>query len=445
LKDAHPAEIQYGMEMYSSNLPGIGGNLKLRFEDFIVEEISPMREVLRVEDWQTSDPARVVQGERAKNIHLTVQKMGLSTFDVAAILASSLKISRGYVGYAGLKDKRALTTQRMSVPSKTIDTLTTLMLSRIDIRNLTYQRRQIEIGDLWGNRFRVALRNSEAVCSESSDALLKLREIPLLNYFGVQRFGVNRPQTHLVGKALVKKDLEEAIKIMLTTTSEHDPDELTDARTKLSEDMKPNERIIDAFPRELRYERDVLTYLAKHENDYEKAFSKVPPRVQTLFVHAFQSYLFNRFISERVKSGMSVDEPESGDFLFQLNTAHSGRDSWLYVSESSIEERRKQVKSGEFGVAGPVPGFSTKTPPSTQAEMLKHILREEGIELQDFHNPTKRKLDSPGGLHLVSIKVSDLKIQCHEDRFVFEFSLPKGSYATVVMREVMRNHPINRI
>jgi tRNA pseudouridine13 synthase len=445
LKDAHPAEIQYGMEMYSSDLPGIGGTLKLRFEDFIVEEISPTREVLRTEDWQTSEPERVVQGERAKNIHLTVQKMGLSTFDVVAILASSLKISRGYIGYAGLKDKRALTTQRMSVPSRAIDALTSLKLSRIDIRNLTYQRRQIEIGDLWGNRFSVALRDSESLCSEVSDALLELREIPLLNYFGVQRFGVTRPQTHLVGKALVKKDFEEAIMIMLTTTSEHDSDELTEARTKLSEEMKPNESIIDTFPRELRYERDILTYLAKHENEYEKAFSKVPPRVQTLFVHSFQSYMFNRFITERVKSGMSVDAPESGDFLIQLNRAHSGRDSWLYVTESTVEERREQVKSGEFGVAGPVPGFSTKTPPSAQAEMLKQILREEDTALKDFHNPPKRKLNSPGGLHLVAITVSDFGIKCHEDRFVFKFSLPKGSYATVVMREVMKNHPINRV
>ncbi|MHA2433555.1 MAG: tRNA pseudouridine(13) synthase TruD [Candidatus Thorarchaeota archaeon] len=445
MKDAHPAELQFGIELYSSDFPGTGGSLKDRFEDFLVEEIRPTKEVLRIEDWQSSEPERVVQGGRLKHIHFTVQKMGLSTFDVAAILAYSLEISRDFVGYAGLKDKRALTTQRMSVPSRTINSLANLRLSRIDIRDLTYERHQIDIGDLWGNRFRIALRNSDASCPELSDFIQELSEMPLLNYFGIQRFGVTRPHTHLVGRALVKKDFQEAIKIMLTATSEYESDALTEARKKLSKEMKPTESIIDAFPHELRYERDIMMHLMKHKDDYKRAFSKVPPRIQTLFVHSFQSYLFNRFISERVRSQLPMDKPEQGDFLIQLDRTHSGRDSWLYVTEKKLEERRKQVESKEFGVAGPVPGFSTKSPPSIQTDLMEKILRHEGVEPQDFYNPEIKRLSSPGGLHLVSIRIPDLRVDCHEDRFTFEFSLPKGSYATVVMREIMKNHPINRV
>ncbi|UCE09436.1 MAG: tRNA pseudouridine(13) synthase TruD [Candidatus Thorarchaeota archaeon] len=445
MKDAHPVELQYGIELYSSDFPGVGGNLKERFEDFIVEEIPPTKEILKVEDWQSAGTDRVIQGARAKHIHFTVQKMGLSTFDVAAILASSLDIARGYVGYAGLKDKRALTTQRMSVPARATSSLAKLKLSRIDIRDLTYQRHQIDIGDLWGNRFRVALRNADATCAEISNSALELSEMPLLNYFGIQRFGVTRPQTHLVGKALVKKDFQDAIRIMLTATSEFESDELTEARKKLSEEMKPSETIIDTFPRELRYERDVLVHLMKREGDYDRAFSKVPPRIQTLFVHSFQSYLFNRFISERVRSGLPADQPEQGDFLIQLDRMHSGRDSWLYVTEKKLDERKEQVQSKEFGVAGSVPGFSTKSPPSIQTDMMEKILRQEGIELQDFYNPERKRLSSPGGLHLVSIRVPELEVVCHEDRFTFDFILPKGSYATVIMREIMKNHPINRV
>ena len=138
MKEAHPLEQAIGMELYSTVSPGIGGRLKDRFEDFVVQEITTDQRTLQIEEWPTTPVTQSIEGEKSRFLTFTVQKMGLATMDVATILASSLKISRNYVTYAGLKDKRAVTVQTMSAPAKTAETLSSLELSRIAIRDIRY-------------------------------------------------------------------------------------------------------------------------------------------------------------------------------------------------------------------------------------------------------------------------------------------------------------------
>ena len=446
MKEAHPLEKSLGMELYSTDSPGIGGKLKVRFEDFVVQEINPDNHILSIEDWpSTTSSPQTIDGERSRFLTFTIQKMGLATMDLSNILAASLRISRNFVTYAGLKDKRAITAQTMSVPSSAAETLPFLELSRIAIRDIRYTRHPIQIGDLWGNRFTILLKD----ITTNRDTALKVTEqllnTPVLNYFGVQRFGVTRPYTHLVGKALVHRDFENAVRIMLSTTSEYESEELTDIRTELSENLVPTEKIIDSFPRELNYEKDVMKHLMKHPGEFERAIKKTPPKILTLQVHAFQSYIFNRLISERARLKMSIDKPQVGDFLIKLDETHSGRDAWLFVTDSTLEERERQVVSGEYGLAAPVPGYSTRLPLSIQTDLVKQALKDEDVQLRDFRNGSMKALDAPGGLHLTSIIMTDIESSHSDDGLLVKFSLRKGSYATVVMREIMKNHPINRV
>ncbi|MFW9926219.1 MAG: tRNA pseudouridine(13) synthase TruD [Candidatus Thorarchaeota archaeon] len=444
--EVHPLEESLGMKLYSTKSSGIGGKLKTRFEDFIVQEITPEKQVLSIEDWPIdASPPQSIDGDRSRFLTFTIQKMGLATMDISNILASSLKISRNYVTYAGLKDKRAITVQTMSVPSSVDELLPSLQLSRIAIRDIRYTRKPIQIGDLWGNRFTILLRDITADDDSALAAVEQIQNTPLLNYFGIQRFGMTRPYTHLVGKALVQRDFESAVRIMLTTTSEYESEELTDIRIELEDELTPTENTIDLFPQELNYEKDVMKYLMNHPGQFEKAIMKIPPKMLTLQVHAFQSYIFNRLISERARMGMSINRPQVGDFIIKLDEPHSGRDSWLFVTESSIEEREKQVESGEYGLASAIPGYTTRLPPSSQTDILKQILADEGVQLRDFRNENLKALDAPGGLHLTSIIISDIGSSISDSGLLVKFSLRKGSYATVVLREIMKNHPINRV
>jgi tRNA pseudouridine13 synthase len=444
--DAHPLEKELGMEFYSTDVPGVGGKLKTRFEDFVVEEISADYSILTAYDWSDGkEMPFTIDGKPDRFVTFTVQKMGLSTMSVANILASSLKVSRNHVTYAGLKDKRAITVQSMSVPAKAIELLPTLELSRIDIRDARFTRHPVQIGDLWGNRFSVLLRDIGSDCSSALEVASQLREKPLLNYFGVQRFGLARPNTHLVGKALIKREFEEAVRIMLSTTSEYEPESLTTIRLELSDNLTPTEEMIELLPEDMGYEKTVMRELVKHPGDFQRAITKMPPRVLTLQVHAYQSYIFNRFLSKRAKLGMSITTPEVGDFLIKLDETHSSRDAWLYVTDTSIEERQDQVESGEYGLALPILGYSTRMPPVKQSDFVRQILKDEEIRLIDFRNQEMKSLDSSGGLHLAAIHIPDFEASCTDDGLLVRFSLRKGSYATVVMREIMKNHPINRI
>ncbi|MEM2141736.1 MAG: tRNA pseudouridine(13) synthase TruD [Candidatus Thorarchaeota archaeon] len=439
-----PIERQMGIELYSTDISGFGGRTKTTPYDFIVEEITPEGTVLNVSDVEQRDQTATVAGARSRYVRFTAQKIGMTTVELASLIASHLGIPTYMVTYAGLKDKRAVTTQAMSVPSGNETGLLGFRSPRAILRDFAYARRPIQVGDLWGNHFRITIRFSEPQPDEIARAATTVLETPLLNYFGEQRFGVARPYTHLVGRALVRRDPEEAIRLLLTTCSEHEPPELTEVRMKLASNMVPTEYMLNVFTKGMWYERAVLKHLIRRTGDFRGAVKKIPPRVLTLFVHAYQSYLFNRLISERARQGMSIVEPEPGDFLIRLDQTHSGRDSWSFVTERGQDQARELVVSGQCVLAAPVPGYSTKTPPSRQTEVLLRVLSKEDIGLTSFRNPSIRALDSPGGLHPVSMRAICPSVSVEECGLKLSFALRKGSYATVVLREIMRNHPINR-
>ena len=235
------------------------------------------------------------------------------------------------------------------------------------------------------------------------------------------------------------------IRSILCMPGEYENPELLDARAELSDTLTPTEKIIEVFPKDLNYERTVMYELMKHPGEFKRAVTRITPRILTLMVHAYQSFIFNQLLSKRVRSGMSHVIPEPGDFLIALDETHSGRDSWLYVTESTLEERRQQVSDKQFALALPSPGYGTRLPPTKQSEMLKEILTAEGIALKDFRDSQMKSIDAPGGLHRTSITLSDWDASTQEDGLLVKFNLRKGSYATVVLRELMKNHPINRV
>ncbi len=439
------AEQLVGMELYTTGIPGFGGHLKRRFDDFVVEEIPTGGPRLSVRPWEPRPCGPPAGDPKARYVHFTLQKRGLSTLDVAMILASELGIPHHLVMYAGIKDKRAVTVQRMCVPARCAAQLVQLRLPNIMVSDPCYSRTPLRSGDLWGNHFRIRVRGIEVPCSEALQCVEALRDVPLLNYYGVQRFGVTRPYTHLVGKALVLRDYEAAVRAMLTTTNSFEPPGLTDVRLRLSERLAPTESMLAVFPKDMRHERTVLHYLIRHPGAFEKALRRIPSRIRTLFVHSYQSFLFNRIISRRAAVGAPLVQPVPGDFIVEARRAHAGRDSWRLVTDQSLEECRSLVLSGDYVLAAPVPGYATKLPPSWQSDMVREVLDEEGILLAQFHNSRYRAHDTPGGLHPVTMRPEHMVSYCEGDVLVVEFALQKGSYATVVLRELMKNHPVNRV
>jgi tRNA pseudouridine13 synthase len=166
--------------------------------------------------------------------------------------------------------------------------------------------------------------------------------------------------------------------------------------------------------------------------------------MQTFFVHSYQSYLFNRILSLRVKEGLSLKEPEVGDFITYIDSTHAHQDEWLFVTDQNHEKRIEQVKSGEYGIISVIPGYTSKMPNTRQTEIVRKILREEGTKIGDFRFPKNKYLDSPGGFHNLTLDMTKVDAHCVDEGLRIRFSLRKGSYATVVLRELMKNDPSNR-
>ncbi|MDF1539360.1 MAG: tRNA pseudouridine(13) synthase TruD [Candidatus Thorarchaeota archaeon] len=442
-------EKSMGMELYSTSFTGFGGHLKQRYEDFIVEEILSKDKILQAdigleEPFIHEDPLISGESRKSRFIHLTMQKMGMTTMDAAELISSSLRISRHLVSYAGLKDKRALTVQRISIPKSSFDALKELPLRRVWIRDPEYSRKQIQIGDLWGNRFTLLVRDLDIPCEQARELSKELRTDPILNYFGIQRFGVSRPFTHLIGKALTKQDYEEAARYILTKTTPDDSADIKELRESMR-DGKFTEALLEKFPNDLRYERLMIKSLLNQPGDYKRAFFRIPPKMQKLFVHSYQSFLFNRIISLRAKEGLHLSEPEVGDFIVKLGKTNTHRDDWLFVSEKNHEEYCNLVQAGEFGLVATIPGYASKMPNTRQSEHVRRILKEENTTLDSFRFSESKEIDSPGGFHSVSIALSDLETKCVEGNLQIKFSLRKGSYATVVLRELMKSSPFDRL
>ena len=182
------AEAGVGMLYYLTDTDGTGGRLKADADDFVVREVS-------------DGPA---PSDSGKYTIATVTSRNWETNRLIRMMAKAMHISRERIGYAGTKDKRAVTSQRMSFECPP-SALSGMDLKDVSVSDIYRSDRQIRMGDLSGNRFSIAVReieadDAEALVTESMGIIGEAGGFP--NYYGVQRFGPARPVTHLVGERL---------------------------------------------------------------------------------------------------------------------------------------------------------------------------------------------------------------------------------------------------
>ena len=186
-------------EVYLTSQKGIGGQIRTKNEDFYVEEI----------------PITNPSG-KGPNTWLWIEKEGRNTLDVVLDIARELGINRKQMGFAGMKDKSAVTRQWICVSNKTPEELQGLgeQLHHVKIMKVVPNEKKLRIGQLVGNKFQLKIRNVENPDSAAKRAEKILEELKNRggpNYYGYQRFGKNRPNTHLVGKALIKEGVKAAV------------------------------------------------------------------------------------------------------------------------------------------------------------------------------------------------------------------------------------------
>ncbi len=265
------------------------------------------------------------------------------------------------------------------------------------------------------------------------------------NFYGHQRFGTIRPITHLVGRFLAQGDLEKATLTFLAQPSVHEHPESREAREQL-QGTQNFEEAFRCFPRYLRYERLMLSHLAKQPRDFVGAFRELPLKLRKLFVQAYQSFLFNKFLSERIRRGIPLYEAQIGDYVVTLDDHGLLTTEFMQVTASSLQTVKEALNEGKMRVAVPLVGF--KQPPSqgVQGEIEQEILETENLNPQNFRISFMPEASAPGELRTVLAPAINLSVEevsrdsanPSKRKTRLGFTLHRGSYATVLLREFMK-------
>lgn len=385
------------MEYLTSLQPGIGGTIKRNFEDFFVEEI----------------PLFPPSGT-GEHVFFEVEKCGITTIEATFRIASALGISQQSIGFAGMKDSRAVTRQWMSAWKVPPEKILGLNVPNMKVLQAARHSQKLKGGQLAGNRFRIIVRDI-ADCSNASrvasEILSTLKERGVPNYFGEQRFG-SRGNNHLIGKAISDGDVGNALKLFIGTHS--------------AEAMELFEKgdfdgVLKILPSKLSYERMCLQRLAAGRPP-ESAIMALPKKLRGLFVSSYYSHLFNKILDKRIDTIDRLFEGDLAVFGFR-----GGRYFRVENVDASLDAR---LKSFEISPSGPVPGSRVELASGMPGAIEKEVL--SGFDFSVAGRGTRRPLRFP---------LSDLRIGFKEPEacIEMEFALPMGCYATAVLREVMKN------
>lgn len=429
-------EKQIGINLYSTDTRGLGGRLRQEVEDFIVKEITNREE-----------------GEEGKYLVLELIKRDWDTHHFTRTLAKILQISQKRISFAGTKDKRALTTQKISIFDVDAPEIEKIHLKDVELKVLGRSRKSVELGDLWGNEFIITIRDIASSPEETGTRLEKTNSKVLAqggvpNFFGIQRFGSVRPVTHLVGEAIVEGDFEKAAMLYIAEPFPEEPEETKAARqfVKETHDFKEG---LKTYPLRMGHERAMMNHLISNPEDYSGAFGVLPKNLYRMFVHAYQSYIYNIILCHRIESGISLNRAVEGDIVCFRNEAGLPDSSKTEkVTSETVNAVNRLIKHGRAFITAPLPGFNTEFASGLPGEIESTVLKELGVSLEGFNVEEFPEMSSKGTRREVLLQVEP-KFEVGEDELnpgkskaVLEFMLPKGSYATTVLREYMKVDPL---
>jgi len=384
-------DLQIGISVYSTTFAGIGGKIRISPDDFHVDELISKK----VENTIRDQEGYAVYKLKKKNIDTNHALSGI--FAKKGIRLKSL----------GLKDASAITEQFVCSGNKgrAIETFST---DKYTLERLGYVKKPLSKKDMIGNHFKIKI-------SECSNGLSLFTEYDkILNFYGYQRFGSKRAVTHLIGKALLKRDFKKAVELILCFTSTYDSKENTEIREKLS-DPENYEKYFDQVPHQMDIERIVLKEMIEHSEPI-RAIRAIPVSLRRFYIQAYQSFIFNQSLSSAFLDGENLFEAEFGDVCFDFDGIIG-----------------KYVKGLDQNLALPFVGYSYYKKTRFDYQISK-ILEQEEISPKDFFIKEMQEVSSEGGFRQAAIHCSDYST--HEN--TVEFSLSRGSFATILLREIMK-------
>jgi len=384
-------DSKIGIAVYSTTFPGIGGRIRLNPEDFEVSEIISERS----------------QNSIGTQDGYAVYKLKKKKIDTHHALSDIFKKKGIRLKALGLKDASAITEQFVCSGNKgkSIENFST---EKYSLKQIGFVKKPLSKKDMLSNHFKIKISK----CSNDLSSFTEYDKI--LNFYGYQRFGSKRPVTHLIGKAILQRDFKKAVELILSFTSKHDSKENTEIREKLS-DPENYEKYFDQVPYQMDIERIVLKEMIEHGNTI-RAIRSIPLSLRRFYIQAYQSFLFNLSLSSAFLDGENLFESQLSDICFDFHGIIG-----------------KYVKGLDQRLALPFVGYSYYKKTRFDYQISK-ILKQEEIAPKDFFIKEMQEVSSEGGFRQAAIQCSNY---LSYDNTV-EFSLSRGSFATVLLREIMK-------
>ncbi|HTW95580.1 MAG TPA: tRNA pseudouridine(13) synthase TruD [Tepidisphaeraceae bacterium] len=395
----------------TGDVPGIGGAIKRRPEDFFVQEL-PLY-----------DPAGA-----GEHVYCEIQKIGLTTFEAVERIAAALGVSSRDIGYAGMKDAHAVSRQILSILGTSEEAVTGLKIPDIQVMWADRHGNKLRLGHLRGNRFAVKIRDvSPTDVVKVQPMLDRMERSGMPNYFGQQRFG-RRDNNHLLGAALLRGDDREVLHLLLGNPLEKVDDPETLAARK-SFDAGDLEAAMKKYPRRCGLERRILARLIKTGKPGAAARA-VDEKLRRLWINALQSALFNRVVARRIAT---LDRVLAGDLAMKEENG-----AVFLVEDAAAAQPR--CERFEISPTGPQIGYRMTLPAGEALPIEQAVFDEAGLKPADFRVAGRHKIK--GARRPLRVRPSDVELSAgvdeHGAHITVAFSLPAGSFATVLLREIMK-------
>lgn len=434
--ESNTEEKNLGLELFYTSTPGIKGRLKKTPDDFIVTERSIKVEPISDSALATRDPSLALY------TYAHVKSRNWETNRLLQELSKQLGIRQDKISFAGTKDKRAVTTQLMSFEAPA-ENVKAINLEEVEVFGIVVSPRVLKIGDLFGNDFEIVITDLELSENElrenisaTEEHLAKLNGYP--NFFGVQRFGVIRPVTKDIGKLIIQKRFEDAIWFYIAHPINGEPKKDFETRAEF-ERCWDFEWAIRNYPRHLNFERILISYLIAHPEDYIGALDRLPKNLAIMFIHAYQSYLFNQILSARIREGLPLNEPVEGDIILPVDDYNLPvHKTWIPVTEQNYQKLTKQCRKGKAFVSGVLYGNESIFAENEPGELERKVIEKEGITHDDFIISNLPKISSKGSRRELLAPVHNFGFEVRDNIVKMQFGLIKGAYATTMLREYMK-------
>jgi tRNA pseudouridine13 synthase len=356
-----------------------------------------------------------------------LDKVGWSTPDALAAIRRRWKVDLRRLSYGGLKDRHARTSQYLTIHQGPRRGLTH---HAITLHYLGQVPAPYTSANIRANRFRITLRNlppSARPALEARLAQVAAQGVP--NYFDDQRFGsVAGPGGEFIARHLVRGQFEDALRLALTAPYEHDRGAQKKEKETLRRLWGDWERLKAELPR--GHARSLVDYLRQHPGDFRGALARLRPELRGLYLSAYQSDLWNRVLARWLSEHIGPDQLRP--VKLRLGTLPFHHD----LDEETLAELR--------GLELPLPTARWKPAgDDPRLPLVEAVLAEEGLTLRDLQVRGVRELFFSRGERPALCLPEGLRPEWGDDerharmqRLTLSFDLPRGSYATLVVKGV---------